>query len=37
MTEDELQAIKDIIVQASNNAIENYDWDKELIKYMEGL
>jgi hypothetical protein len=36
MTEDELQAIRNAVVEACDSVLENYDWDKAFQKYLEG-
>lgn len=35
MTEDELQELRNYIVEACDRAIEEYDWDKAFQKYLE--
>lgn len=35
MTEEELQKIRNAVVEACDSVLENYDWDKAFIKYME--
>ena len=35
MTEDELQHLRDAVVDMCNEMVANYDWDKAFKKYME--
>jgi hypothetical protein len=35
MTEEELQAIRNAVVEACDSVAENYDWDKAFQKYLE--
>jgi hypothetical protein len=35
MTEDELQEIRNAVVETCDSVLENYDWDKAFKKYLE--
>ena len=36
MTEDELQEIRNTVVDACQDVIDNYDWDKAFQRFMDG-
>ena len=36
-SEEELQALRNYIVDACNEIIESYDWDKAFQKYLDGI
>jgi hypothetical protein len=36
MTEDEMESLRRMIVEASNQRLEEYDWDSAFVKYLEG-
>lgn len=37
MTEDEMQELRNMIVESIDQLLEEYDWDKAFAKYLEGL
>lgn len=36
MTEDELQKLRDSVVEMCNEMVEQYDWDDAFKRYLEG-
>jgi uncharacterized protein YajQ (UPF0234 family) len=36
-SEEEMQEIRNAVVQACDEVLENYDWDKAFQKYLNGI
>ena len=36
MTEDEMQSLRDMIVDSVDQLLGQYDWDRAFAKYLEG-